>query len=73
MPNKEPTVEGATAAAESREAHQANRDMSWEREAREATLATLITETVAREVSKVNMQYTAWFRVNCTPALGTNP
>ena len=57
MPNKEPTVEGASAPVDtSREACQAQRDLSQEREAREATLATLITETVAREIAKANRE-----------------
>ena len=72
MPNKEPTVEGATAAADnSREACQANRDLSQEREATETTLASLITETVAREVTKAHAQYTTWIKENCTPTLPT--
>ena len=57
MPNKEPAVEGASAPMEtSREAHQEHRYLSWEREAREAALATIIAETVAREIAKANRE-----------------
>ena len=50
-------VEGASAPADtSREAHQAQRDLSREREAREADLATLIAETVARAIAKANKE-----------------
>ena len=67
MSNKEPAIEGASASADTaRDACQGNRDLSQEREAREAALATLIAETVAREVSKANAQYTDWIKENCT-------
>ena len=70
MPNKEPAIEGASASGDtSREACQANRDLRWEREAREATLASIITETVAREVSKAHAQYTTWIKENCATTL----
>ena len=63
VPNKEPTIVDASAPTDtSRETCQAHRDLSWEREAREAALATLIAETVAREIAKAN-------RKNCITAL----
>ena len=65
MPNKEPTIGGATAAADT------SRDLSWEREASEATLASLIAETVAKEVTKAHAQYTTWIKENCAPTLPT--
>ena len=71
MPNKEPVAEGATATDNPREACQANRDLSHEREAWKSTLASLIVETVAREVSKAHVQYTTWIKKNCTPTLPT--
>ena len=56
-PNKEPTIEGDSAPADtSREAHQAQRDLSRKREAREAALATLIAEIIAREIAKANRE-----------------
>ena len=45
------------------DAHQTNRDLSWEREARnttrDITLAKTITEAVAREMAKAHVQYQA--------------
>ena len=54
-----------------REARQANRDISWEREARDTTLAHLVAEAVAREMSKAHAQYTTMMKDLCTPALPT--
>ena len=72
MPNKEPAAEGATADLISpRESHQANRDLSQDREARDATLAHLVAEAVAMEMSKAHAQYTTWMKENCTPTLPT--
>ena len=39
------------------DACQTNRNLSWEREARDATLAKTITEAVAREMAKAHVQY----------------
>ena len=36
-----------------------NRDLSWDREARDAALAKTITEAVAREMAKAHAQYQA--------------
>ena len=41
------------------DAHHANRDLSWEREARDATLAKQIVEAIAREMAKAHMHYQA--------------
>ena len=71
MPNKEPVAEGGTAAENPRETCQANKDLSQEREAWESALASLIAETVAREVSKAHAQYTVWIKENCAPTLPT--
>ena len=56
MPNnKELATKGATADLTSpREACQANRDVSWEREARDTALAHLVAEVVTREMSKAH-------------------
>ena len=60
--NKEQDGETA-ASAESitspQDAHQTNRDLSWEREARDATLAKTIAEAVAREMAKTHVHYQA--------------
>ena len=73
MPNnKELATEGATADLTSpREARQANRDVSREREARDAALAHLVAEAVAREMSKAHAQYTTMMKDFCAPALPT--
>ena len=60
--NKE--QDGQTAASAERitsswDAHQANRDLSWEREARDATLAKTIAKAVVREMAMVHVQYQA--------------
>ena len=46
---------------------------TWARrgEARKTTLASLITETIAREVTKVYPQYTTWIKENCAPTFPT--
>ena len=61
--NKELAMEGATADLTSpREAHQANRDVSQEREARDAALAHLVAKAVAREMPKAHAQYTTMMK-----------
>ena len=40
-----------------RDTHQSNRDLSQDRESRDATLAKTITEAVAREMAKAHVQY----------------
>ena len=69
MPNnKEVATEGATADITSlRETCQANRDASQEREARDAALAHLVAEAVAREMSKAHAQYTTLMKDFCAP------
>ena len=58
--NKEHDGETSTSTKSStspQNAHQTNRDLSWEREARDAALAKTITEAVAREMAKVHAHY----------------
>ena len=71
MPNnKEIAAEGATADLTSpREARQANRDVSQERETRDAALAHLVVKAVAREMSKAHAQYTTMMKDFYAPAL----
>ena len=74
MPNKDkdPVAEGATADLTSpREAHQTNRDISREREARDAALAKQVAKAVAREMAKAHAQYTTWMNEIRTPAIPT--
>ena len=65
-PNKEKNKEqgdGETASADSitspQDALHANRDLSWEREARDATLVKQVAEAVTREMAKAHMHYQA--------------
>ena len=44
---------------------------SAKREAWETTLANLVAEVVAREMTKAHVQYTTWIKENCAPALPT--
>ena len=59
MPNTTPAVEGTSAPMENhRDAHWETRSLSREREPREAALATLIAETVTRELAKATRDIT---------------
>ena len=71
--DKEPAAEAAMAAdlTSPRDAHQANRDFSQEREAQETALANLVAEAVAREMSKAHAQYTTMMMGFCAPTLPT--
>ena len=63
--NKEKNKEqdGEAASAESitspQDAHHANKDLSWEKEARDTVLAKQIAEAVTREMAKTDMHYQA--------------
>ena len=65
-PNKD--SDGATGDLTSpQDACQEARDLSWEREARDATLAKQVVEAIAREMAKAYMHYQALLndRHNC--------
>ena len=51
---------------------QTNRDLSWEREAWETTLAKTITEAVAKEMAKAHAQYQALLNERSTPVIPTS-
>ena len=72
--NKE--QDGESASAESitspQDAHQTNRDLSWEREARDAILAKTIAEAVAREMAKVHAHYQALLNDRSAPVIPTS-
>ena len=51
---------------------QTNRDLSQEREARDATLAKTITEAVAREMAKAHAQYQALLNDRSTAVIPTS-
>ena len=77
MGNKDNTRDGDAATST-----KANRDHSWDQEARDATLARTITEAATRqtqsiaevftrEMSKAHAQYQDFIKENCTPTLLT--
>ena len=54
--------EGATGDLTSpQDAHHTNRDLSWEREARDTTLAKQVADAIAREMAKNHTHYQALF------------
>ena len=59
--DKEQTSEGVSGnnALSPQNAHQANRDLSQERDARDAALAKQVAEAIAREMAKAHMHYQA--------------
>ena len=73
--NKEQDGETATSAesiTSPQDAHQTNRDLSWEREARKAALANTITEAVVREMAKAHMHYQALLNERSTAVIPTS-
>ena len=71
--NKEQDGESTSAKSitSPQDAHQTNRDLSWEREARDTALAKTITEAVAREMAKAHMHYQALLNERSTPVIPT--
>ena len=74
--NKEQDGEAASASTESitspQDAHHANRDLSWERQARDAALAKQVAEAVAREMAKAHTHYQALLKERSTAAMPTS-
>ena len=54
------------------DAHQSNRDLSQDHEARDATLARTITEAVTREMAKAHVQYHALLNDRRTATIQTS-
>ena len=78
-PNKEKNKEqgdGEGASADSitspQDAHHANRDLSWQREARDAALAKQVAEAVAREMVKAHAHYQALLNERNTAVIPTS-
>ena len=70
-PNKD--SDGATGDITSpQDACQAAHDLSWEREAREATLAKQVAEAIDREMAKAHMHYQAILNERGTAAMPTS-
>ena len=72
--DKEQTSEGASgnSALSPQDAHQANRDLSQEREARDATLAKQVAEAIAREMAKAHVHYQALLNEKSAAAMPTS-
>ena len=51
---------------------QSNTDLSWNREARDATLAKTITKAAAREMAKAHVQYQALLNDRSAAAIPTS-
>ena len=69
--------DGETAASSetvtsSQDAHQSNRDLSQDQEARDAALAKTITEAVTREMAKAHAQYQALLNDRSAAAIPTS-
>ena len=72
--DKEETSEGASgnSTLSPRDACQANRYLSWERQARDATLAKQVVEAIAREMAKAHVHYQALLNERSTAAMPTS-
>ena len=73
--NKEQDGETAASAkslTSPRDARQTNRDLSWERKARNAALDKTITKAVVREMAKAHVHYQALINDRCTAAIPTS-
>ena len=54
------------------DAHHTNRDLSWERETRDAALAKQVAEAVAREMAKAHTHYQALLNERSTASIPTS-
>ena len=54
------------------DAHHTNRDLSWEREARDTALAKQVVEAVAREMAKAHVHYQALLNERSAAAMPTS-
>ena len=72
--DREQTSEGASGDSTQSpwDAHHVNRDLSWEREARDATLAKQVPEAIAREMAKAHTHYQALLNKRCAAAMPTS-
>ena len=58
--------------SEPQDARHTNRDLSWEGEARDVTLAKQVAEAVAREMAKAHAHYQALLNETSTAAMPTS-
>ena len=73
--NKEQDGETATSAksiTSPQDSHQTNRDLSWERKARDAALAKTVATAVAREMAKAHVHCQALLNDWSTPVIPTS-
>ena len=72
--DREQTSEGASGSRtlSPQDAHQANRDLSQEREARDAALDKQVAEAIAREMAKAHMYFQALLNERGTAAMPTS-
>ena len=72
--DKEQTSEGALGDSTQSpgDAHHANRDLSWKREARDATLVKQVAEAIAREMAKAQVHYQALLNERSAAAMPTS-
>ena len=66
------TATSAESITSPQDACQTNRDLSWEREARDTTLAKIITKAVARKMAKAHVQYQALLNNRSTAVTPTS-
>ena len=75
--NKDKEQDGETTASSKtitspQDARQSNRDLSWDWEAKDATLAKTITKAVAREMAKAHVHYRALLNDRSTAVIPTS-
>ena len=73
--NKEQDGETAASAksiTSPQDSPQTNRDLSWERETRDAALAKIITKAVAREMAKAHAHYQALLNERSAAVIATS-
>ena len=66
------TAASAESITSPRDTRQSNRNLSQDREARDATLAKTIAEAVAREMAKAHVQYQALLNDRSTAVITTS-
>ena len=68
----EASASAESTAKDARDTHHAARDLSWEREARDTTLARQVAEAIAREMAKAHMHYQALLNERDAAAMPTS-
>ena len=71
-PNKHTQRASADSITSPQDARHANRDLSWEREARDAALAKQVVEAVTREMTKAHAHYQALLNERAAAVIPTS-